>query len=293
MKKLLNLVYSSLLIIILFPTFFLLTGCGSDNKSESILSFTSEQEKMDFAMKSEKDRIEMMGIRAIEVYEKNKLNSGDTTAKLAEILYYHEDGSLRSHVKMYHQDTIITLFKWNQYSKPTSVFRFDNLGNFKDSIYYYYDQKGNLLEIDSNGITKRFINLYDKEGKLRQVVTTNDTEQKIEITENHWYDPDGSKFVQLNYRCSSTYASAKQTLYFDKSGKIIRIEMEKLGDRVDNAYNQYGFLVKSVYDSSGQKYQMEYNYDSDLKKVSEIKINANGELEYERTFKYSVNSVKK
>jgi len=248
---------------------------------------------MDFAMKSERDRIKMMGIRAIEVYEKNKLNGGDTTAKLAEILYYHEDGSLRSHVKMYHQDTNITLFKWNQYSKPTSVFRFDNLGNFKDSIYYYYDQKGNLLEIDSNGITKRFINLYDKEGKLRQVVTTNDTEQKININEEHWYLDDGSKLVRLNYRSSSHSTSATHTVNYDRSGKIISIDLEKMGDRIDNAYNQYGFLVKSVYDSAGHSSQIEYDYDFDLKKVSEIKKNVNGEIEVKRTFKYSLYSEKK
>lgn len=274
--------------IIIYLVGFLLSifsGCKSDEPVKPAIHFSKEEEKENFALKQEKERNSLLGISRIEVSVRNGL-SNDTTLKQKEIYFLETDGTVKYHVMMEDKDTIITLYKWNSQGKTTALHRYKN-GNLKDSVFYFYDSRGNLLEVDSNGASKNFANIYDKKGRLFQVVTAMASSGDVVVQDQYTYNEDGSFLLQTRPMSETGEYYPPLYLQHDAKGRLITITWQGVPIRRDLEYDKYGYLIRDhEFSQAGEGATWEYSYDQFFNLILMVKKDASGKVEEETFYKY-------
>lgn len=264
----------------------LITGCGKKEQALSVLKFSTEQEKESFALKPESVRYKLLGVSRIEVM-KRSFAGQDTTLKLSEIRYLHLDGSLKYLVEVGGSDTIITLYKWNSSGKPAAIHRYDSQERIRDSVFCFYDSRGNLMEVDSNGIVENFTNIYDKKGRLFQVIPAITVNGSILVKEQFTYNDDGSFTHQTRPKSESGEYLPPLYLTYDKVRNLITVTWEGVPIRQDFEYDKYGRAISgSEFSQMGETAFWEYSYDEYFNMISEIKRDGSKNVVEEKVFKY-------
>lgn len=260
-------------------------GCKSEESVKPAIRLSTEAEKETFAGKSERDRNKELGVSRIEISVRNHSTS-DTSSKLREIYYLDPVGEVKYHVKMEDKDTIITLYKWNSQGKATALHRYKN-DNLKDSVFYFYDSKGNIMEVDSNGISKNFANIYDKKGRLFQVVTAMASKENVVVQDQYTYNEDGSFLHQTRPMSETGEYYPPLYLQHDTKGRLITITWQGVPIRRDLEYDKYGCLIRDhEFSQAGEGATWEYSYDQFFNLILVVKKDASGKIEEETFYKY-------
>ncbi len=264
----------------------LITGCGKKEQALPVLKFSTEQEKEAFALKSESERYKLLGMSRIEVM-KRSFAGQDTTLKLSEIRYLNLDGSLKYLVEVVGSDTIITLYRWNSSGKPAAIHRYDGQERLRDSVFYFYDSRGNVMEVDSNGIVENFTNIYDKKGRLFQVIPAITVNGSILVKEQFTYNDDGSFTHQTRPKSESGEYLPPLYLTYDKLRNLITVTWEGVPIRQDFEYDKYGRSIRGTELSQMIETTFwEYSYDEYFNMISEVKRDGSKNVVEEKVFKY-------
>lgn len=280
MKLIKRLTKVSNLFSFLIIGFFVIAGCGKKAATSQTIQFSSEEEKISFAKKSEFERFKELGIRRVEIYQNENLSVDTSSGKPIMVRIYNENGIMISEVKFMDQDTTITLYKWNEFNKPSAVYLYDHFKNLKEKNLYYYDSKGNLIEENLNGQIEYFTNLYDKQNRLLQVIPSRYNNDQIVTSLSYNYNEDGSKLERTNGGFAYSSVGDRTTAEYDKNGLIMtRYWYGNSPGRLYYSYNSYGQLEKVVeqYDSNPElNTEKLHTYDSELNLVTIINKDANG-----------------
>lgn len=275
-------------VVIIVATLILLSvigGCKAEESVKPAIRLSTEEEKETFARKSENDRYKELGVSRIEISVRNHTTS-DTSSKLREIYYLDLAGEVKYHVMMEEKDTIITLYKWNSQGKTTALHRYKN-GNLKDSVFCFYDSKGNIMEVDSNGASKNFANIYDKKGRLFQVVTAVASSGDVVVQDQYTYNEDGSFLLQTRPMSETGEYYPPLYLQHDSKGRLITITWQGVPIRRDLEYDKYGYLIRDLeFSQAGEGATWEYSYDQFFNLILMVKKDASGKVEEETFFKY-------
>lgn len=264
----------------------LITGCGKKEQALPVLKFSTEQEKESFALKPESERYKLLGVSRIEVM-KRSFAGQDTTLKLSEIRYLNLDGSLKYLVEVVGSDTIITLYRWNSSGKPTAIHRYDSQERLRDSVFYFYDSRGNLMEVDSNGIVENFTNIYDKKGRLFQVIPAITVNGSILVKEQFTYNDDGSFTHQTRPKSESGEYLPPLYLTYDKMRNLTGVGWEGVPIMQSFEYDNYGRSIGGTELSQMIETAFwEYSYDEYFNMISEIKRDGSKNVVEEKVFKY-------
>lgn len=268
----------------------IMSGCGKKQSSPFILVFKTDAERIEFAKKPEYEKYKDWGIRRVDIYHNNNFSGDTSLGNISSSRIYDENGYMISEAVFLDRDTIISLYKWYQFDKPSAVYLYDQNKNLRQKNIYYYDTKGNLFEANLNGKRKYYTILYDREGRLAQVIPSDYANDEIKISVQNNYNSDGSK-VETKKTTTVGQEAEKTITEFDIFGKITKSQSFGKFPKVMNyLYNKLDQLEKVVSQSDvDPKLNNEeiYTYDPELKLISIITKNSNGAEVKKISFHYS------
>ncbi|GMU89170.1 MAG: hypothetical protein AMXMBFR49_13780 [Chlorobiota bacterium] len=143
------------------------------------------------------------------------------------------------------------------------------------------------MEVDSNGIVENFTNIYDKKGRLFQVIPAITVNGSILVKEQFTYNDDGSFTHQTRPKSGSGEYLPPLYLKYDKMRNLTGVGWEGVPIMQSFEYDNYGRSIGGTELSQMIETAFwEYSYDEYFNMISEIKRDGSKNVVEEKVFKY-------